>query len=258
MNPKQERLHGKVAVVTGTGSGIGQGCALMFARHGAKVVGCDINAASSEATVAAARKEGLEMSSVQPCDMTDAAAVRGLCDFAVKQYGGIDILLNAAATAVFAPIEQMTLEDFQKTLRHELDVIFLACKTAWPHMVARGGGSIINIASMSSHEADQGLPGLAHCAGKGGVLSMTRQLAMEGSKHKIRANTISPGLILTGATRGVLESNPDFKNRALARMMVKRIGMPEDVAWCATFLASDESAYITAVDILVDGGIRAN
>jgi NAD(P)-dependent dehydrogenase (short-subunit alcohol dehydrogenase family) len=253
---KQHRLTGKVAIVTGIGSGIGKGCALMFARQGATVVGCDISAVAAEATVAEARADGIELLSFAPCDMTDPAAVEHLVDYTEKKCGGIDILLNAAATAVFAWIQDMTYNDWRKTLTGELDVVFLACKAVWPHMIKRGGGSIINFASANAYAALKGSAALAHCAGKGGVLAMTRQLAMEGGPHGIRANTIAPGMIVTGATKPVLKQ-PGFIENVLDKAMLGRVGQPEDIAWCATFLASDESSWVTGADYSVDGGATA-
>jgi len=252
----QRRLAGKIAVVTGIGSGIGKGCALMFARQGAKVVGCDLSASAAEATAVEARAAGLELLIHAPCDLTDPGAVRSFFDFVADRCGGLDILLNAAATAVFAWIEDLSYSDWRKTLTGELDVVFLACKAAWPYLVQRGGGSIINFASANAYGALKGSPALAHCAGKGGVLAMTRQLAMEGGPHLIRANTISPGMIVTGATRPVLEQ-PGFLDNVLEKKMLKRVGQPEDVAWCATYLASDEASWVTASDFSVDGGATA-
>jgi NAD(P)-dependent dehydrogenase (short-subunit alcohol dehydrogenase family) len=253
-----DRLKGKVALVTGTGSGIGKGCALMFARHGALVMGCDIQKGSAEETLAAARRESLPISSVHPCDLTNPADVEQVIAKTVEQYGGIDILVNAAAFGAFAWISEMDyVTQWKATLTGELDVVFLACKAAWPHLIRRGGGSIINFASANAYVALPGSPALAHCAGKGGVLAMTRQLALEGAPHHIRANTISPGMIVTGATRPVLESVPGFEETVRSRMMLKRLGQPEDVAWCATYLASDESSWVTGADFSIDGGATA-
>jgi NAD(P)-dependent dehydrogenase (short-subunit alcohol dehydrogenase family) len=258
MSMLSDRLKGKVALVTGTGSGIGKGCALMFARHGARVMGCDIHAAAAEETAALARHENLPFDSVHPCDLGNPSEVDALLGATVHRYGGIDILVNAAAFAAFAWIEQMDyVSQWKATLAGELDVVFLACKAAWPHLIARGGGSIINFASANAYVALPGSPALAHCAGKGGVLAMTRQLALEGAPHHIRANTISPGMVVTGATKPVLESVPGFEENVRSRMMLKRLGQPEDVAWCATYLASDESSWVTAADISVDGGATA-
>lgn len=249
-----QRLHDKVAVVTGSGNGIGRGCALRFAREGARVVGCDIDAAAAEQTVALAAAEGFPIDSVHPCDLTDPAQVERLMALAVERHGGLHVLVNAAAWVSFAFIEDLDYEtQWRTTIVGELDIVFLACKAAWPHLKASGGGSIINFASANAHEALQGSGGLAHCATKGAVLAMTRQLAMEGGPHNIRANTISPALIVTAATRPRLEQ-PGFTDAMLAKMMLPRLGTPDDIAWCATFLASDESSWVTASDYRVDGG----
>jgi NAD(P)-dependent dehydrogenase (short-subunit alcohol dehydrogenase family) len=252
------RLTDKVAIVTGSGSGIGRGCALMFARQGAQVVGCDIDPERAGETLALARAEGLAMQSVHPCDLTRPDDVQRLVDFAVGAHGGLDILVNAGAFGVFAWIEEMDFErDWKRTLSGELDVVFLACKEAWPHMKARGGGSIINFASANARLAFKPSPALAHCAGKGGVLAMTRQLAMEGGPHGIRANTISPALVETNATRLPLETIPGFREEVLNQSMIKRLGRPEDIGWCAIYLASDESGWVTGADFAIDGGATA-
>jgi NAD(P)-dependent dehydrogenase (short-subunit alcohol dehydrogenase family) len=250
------RLAGKVALVTGIGSGIGQGCALMFARHGARVMGCDIDPASAEATLANARAEGLAIESVQPCDLTRPDDVDRLVAATIESYGQLDVLVNAAAFGAFAWIHEMDYwTQWKATLAGELDVVFLACKAAWPHLTRRGG-SIINFASANAYVALEGSPALAHCAGKGGVLAMTRQLAMEGAPHGLRANTISPAMVVTGATKPVL-ALPGFEANVMKKLMLKRLGTPEDIAWMATFLASDESTWITAADFAVDGGATA-
>ena len=251
---RSQRLAGKVALVTGIGSGIGRGCALMFARHGARVMSCDLDVAQAEEGLALARAEGLDIDSVHPCDLTRPADVDRLVAHTVERFGGFDILVNAAAWGAFAPIETMDFErDWRRTLSGELDVVFLACKAAWPHLVARRGGSIINFASANAHVTLRGSPALAHCAGKGGVLAMTRQLAAEGARHGIRANTISPALVVTGATKPVLEL-PGFLENVMAKSMIQRLGQPEDIAWCAVYLASDESTWVTAADFCIDGG----
>jgi len=252
-----ERLKGKVAVVTGTGSGIGQECALMFARHGAAVMGCDINAAAAQATIDEARRQGLGIDSCHPCDLTDAAQVEKLMARAAERFGGIDVLVNAGAFGAFGFIEQLDyLRDWKRTLNGELDVVFLGCQSAWPYLKQRGGGCIVNFASANAHVAHPVAGALAHCAGKGGVLAMTRQLAAEGGPHNIRANSISPAMIVTGATRPQLEE-PGYKEGILAKLMIKRLGQPEDVAWFATYLVSDEAGWVTGADFRIDGGATA-
>lgn len=256
MNPR--RLDGKAAIVTGIGSGIGRACALMFARHGARVMGCDLDPVGAEATVMQAKEEGLTLDSLHPCDLTLQSDVQKLVELTIQRHGRLDILANVAAWGAFAPFEEMHYQDqWMKTLAGELDVVFLACKAAWPHLKASGRASIINFASVNAYEGLAGGGAVAHCAGKGGVLAMTRQLAVEGGPHGIRANTISPGLIVTNATRPRLESDPAYRETVEAKQMLGRLGTPEDVAYVATFLASDEAGFVTASDYKVDGGVTA-
>ena len=251
------RLHGKVAVVTGSGSGIGRGCALMFARHGAHVMGCDIDVAAAQATLDQGARENLALDSLHPCDLTKPADIERLMAHTCERYGGLDVLVNAGAFGAFGFIEQLDYErDWKRTLSGELDVVFLGCKAAWPHLRQRGGGSIVNFASANAHVAHPVAGALAHCAGKGGVLAMTRQLACEGGPHNIRANSISPAMIVTAATRPELEK-PGYMEAILARLMIKRLGQPDDIAWFATYLVSDEASWVTGADFRIDGGATA-
>jgi NAD(P)-dependent dehydrogenase (short-subunit alcohol dehydrogenase family) len=253
--PGYGRLIGKVALVTGIAHGIGQGIALMYARQGAHVVGCDIDAEGAAVTAAKAASEGWRIDAIA-CDLMSEDGAQALIDKAVTLHDGFDILVNAAAVGIFKFIDDMTYADWRTTMVGELDIVFLAVKAAWPHLKARGGGSIINFASANAYHALEQSGALAHCAGKGGVLAMTRQLAMEGGVHNIRANTISPALIKTKATEEPLK-NPAFVENVLAKGMIKRLGTPEDAAWLATFLGSDESTWITGSDFNLDGGATA-
>ena len=250
------RLKDKVCIITGTGSGMGRAAALLFCAEGAKVVGCDINAANGEATVREAKTAGGQMVSLQPCDLTKQERCDALVKLALDTYGGIDVVYNNAAMAYFGWIDDFTVEEFERNTNEELVIVYRFCKTVWPHLIARGGGSIINVASTSAKIAYKVTPAVAHMAAKGGVLAMTRQMAMEGGKHNIRANTVSPGLIETAQTREMLKS-PEFIGPMLDKLMVGRIGQPEDVAPAALFLASDESSFVTGADIAVDGGTTA-
>jgi NAD(P)-dependent dehydrogenase (short-subunit alcohol dehydrogenase family) len=255
---RSDRLSGKVALVTGSGSGIGRGCALMFARHGAQVIGSDINSSTAAATAALARQEGLTLHSIDPIDLTDPAAVQRLIDAAVERCGRLNVLVNCGAWGAFEWIENMDYEQhWRRTLAAELDSVFLVCKAAWPHLKASGAASIINLASANAFVALEGSPALAHCAGKGGVLAMTRQLAMEGAPHNIRANSICPGMTVTSATRPVLETMPDIRESARRKTMLARFGEPEDIAWAALYLASEEASWVTGADFSIDGGATA-
>jgi NAD(P)-dependent dehydrogenase (short-subunit alcohol dehydrogenase family) len=233
------RLAGKIAVVTGAASGIGEGCARRFRDEGATVIGVDLHGTD------------------QICDLTDEAAVSALMAEVGSANGRIDILVNAAAFAAFDWIEDLSFADWRKTLTGELDIVFLPTRAAWPWLKASRRAAIVNFASANAHHALEGSAALAHCAGKGGVLAMTRQLAMEGAPHGIRANTISPGFIETAATTAHLKAVPALRARVLAKNMIKRLGTPADVASCAAWLCSDEAGYVTGADIAVDAGATA-
>jgi NAD(P)-dependent dehydrogenase (short-subunit alcohol dehydrogenase family) len=199
---------------------------------------------------------GGEMVSLQPVDLSVAAGAERLVAFAVEHFGGFDIVYNNAAMAYFAFVPDMDFETFDRTQREEVDIVFHLVKAAWPHLIARGGGSIINIASTAAKRASAGQGMLAHSAAKAAVIAMTRQYATEGAPHGIRANTISPGMIRSAQTEPRMLQE-GWTERAIARQLIKRIGEPPDVVYAAIFLASDESSLITATDIGVDGGTLA-
>ncbi len=250
------RLNGKVALVTGIGAGIGRGIALMFAREGATVIGCDINPVTASATVEAAATEGLTISSVHPCDLTSPVDAKRYVEFAAAQHGRIDMLVNAAAIPPhMASAAEMDYQgQWVPTLVGEVDIVFLATQAAWPYLLESGKASIINFASVNAFRGSSNFGMVAHCAGKAAVLGMTRQLALEGGPL-IRANTISPGLVVTAATESAGGTQGAIRANLLARIPMKRLGSPEDIAWCAVFLASDESSWITGSNFPVDGGV---
>ncbi|MFB6672059.1 SDR family NAD(P)-dependent oxidoreductase [Streptomyces sp. NPDC056390] len=251
------RLDGKIALITGIAGGQGRAAAALFAAEGARVVGCDVRADDCQETVDQIVKAGGQAWATAPLDLSDSAAAKAWIDEAVEREGGIDILYNNASKPRFAPIPEMSDEDWQFTMHNELDLVYYACRAAWPHLVARGGGSIINTASVVGSFASPGTVGSgAHAAAKGGVLALTRVLANEGAPHGIRANSISPGMIATPATEPLLAA-PGGPERYLKNVMIKRIGTSEDIAAAALFLASDESSWVTGTDQVVDGGFSA-
>ncbi len=156
-----QRLKGKVALVTGAGSGIGQGCALLFARQGAHVFASDINEPAVQVTAAQAEAAGFPLAGVARVDLTQQAQVRQWVAGAKASAGGIDILVNAGADATWGLIEDISLADFRYTMELEVDIVFIACQAVWPVMKQRGGGSIINFASTMAHQAQAGTPGLS-------------------------------------------------------------------------------------------------
>jgi NAD(P)-dependent dehydrogenase (short-subunit alcohol dehydrogenase family) len=248
------RLAGKVCVVTGTGGSIGRATALVFAQEGALVVGCGHDVAPAEATVDLVRSAGGQMVSMQPCDLTDPAACKALVDLAVRTHGRIDVLFNLAATQYFNWLEDITDDEWTGARQSEVDLVFYLTRAAWPHLKT-SGGVVVNMASLNASLSFKILPSLAHTTNKAGIIGMTRQLAMEGREHGIRANSISPGLIESNATRGQLE-DPEWASYMLGKTLLGRLGRPEEVANVALFLASDDSSYVTGTDIVVDGGMK--
>ncbi len=249
-----KRLESKIAVVTGFGQGIGREIALRYAAEGATVIGTEINVEMTEEVVATAKERGLDVRGVAPADMFDNDAVEKAIGDVGREFGRIDILVANACGVVMVPIEQMSVKDFNYTLNGEVTSAFMASKAAWPYM-KENGGSIITFASASAHRGIVGLPVIAHASGKGAVLAMTRQLSVEGGPHGIRANSISPGFVLTPSTRPSIEQIPEFADKIKSGLSIDRLGKPEDIAAGCVFLASDEANYITGIDLKIDGGM---
>ena len=248
------RLDGKRALISGTGGGIGRAAAVLCAREGAHVVGCDLDPETSAQTVELVRAEGGRMDAIAPVDLaTEEGAGRWVRE-AVTLAGGIDVLVNNASAIRFGPIGTLSFADWSFTIRHELDIVFLVTRATWPHLVAGGGGSIVNVASITASRGAFFMPQNAHGAAKGGVLALTYQLVVEGGPHGIRVNAVSPAMTETPHTAPML-ADPDGPGASIAaRVPLGRWGQPEDVAHAIVFLASDEARHVSGANIPVDGG----
>jgi meso-butanediol dehydrogenase/(S,S)-butanediol dehydrogenase/diacetyl reductase len=247
------RLAGKIALISGVGGGVGRASALRFAAEGARVVGCDLNKDACSETVAMAEGQMTGMGGIDLGDPDQAAA---WVDEAAEVYGGVDILFNNASAIRFGRIDELAPADWNFTLRNELDLVFYTTRAAWKHLIARGGGSIVNVGSIAALRGVEFTAQNAHSAAKGGVLALTLQLVAEGGKHGIRANAISPGITYTPATAPMLDDPPaEFRQLVLDRIPMGRVGQPEDIANAALFFASDESAWVSGANLVVDGGL---
>jgi meso-butanediol dehydrogenase / (S,S)-butanediol dehydrogenase / diacetyl reductase len=245
------RLDGKVVFITGTAGGQGRAAARLFAREGARIFGCDVKEADAVETLELVREAGGNMNS-SLVDLTDPASVTQWIDDGVSQAGRIDVLYNNAGNPKMSFIADMTHEEWSYTIHAELDIIFNAVKPAWEHFLQQGGGAIINTASVAGHRGFGAVGQTAHSAAKGGILAMTKQLAVEGAPHKIRVNSISPGGVITPGL-GVL--SPEQLEMVEKMHPIGRAGRPDDIAYCALYLASDEAGWVTGSDFVIDGGL---
>jgi NAD(P)-dependent dehydrogenase (short-subunit alcohol dehydrogenase family) len=248
------RLQNKVALITGIGGGMGRAAALRFAAEGARVVGADLFEEGLQETVRLVRAAGGEITGFAPINLADAEAAANWVDTAAGVYGGIDILYNNASSNRMAPIEELSIAEWDYTIRHELDLVFYACKAAWPHLKARGGGVILNTASIAGTRGVEFVEQNAHGAAKAGVINLTQQLAVEGGPHGIRVVALSPGFTVTSMTAWLIDDGPQSLRDDLARTPLRRAGQPEDIVNAALFLASDEASWITGTNLVVDGG----
>jgi NAD(P)-dependent dehydrogenase (short-subunit alcohol dehydrogenase family) len=242
-------LEGKVAVITGAGSGMGRASAEVFVREGAQVLAVDISGREDE-TAAALGDDVV----AQRCDMTDEAQVEAAFARAVEQFGRVDAVLNSAGIAGAGALADVTMEEYDRMLDVDLRGVLLGTKHGIRTMVATGGGAIVNWSSIGGLNASR-MPTALYSAAKAGVIAVTKAAAVEYGTQGIRANVICPGFIETEMSggKGAAARFPQIvDNTAL-----KRGGQPEEVAELASFLASDRAGYITGATLVIDGGVMA-
>jgi NAD(P)-dependent dehydrogenase (short-subunit alcohol dehydrogenase family) len=242
-------LEGKVAVITGAGSGMGRASAAVFVREGARVLAVDVSG-QEEATVA----ELGDAVVAHRCDMTDEAQVEAAFARALEVFGKVDAVCNSAGIAGACALADVTMEEYDRMLDVDLRGVLLGTKHAIRSMVPTGGGSIVNWSSIGGLNASR-MPTSLYSAAKAGVIALTKAAAVEYGEQGIRANTICPGFIETPMSggKGASERFPQIvQNTAL-----KRGGQPEEVAELASFLCSDRAGYITGAVLVIDGGVTA-
>lgn len=252
------KLKDKVAVITGAGSGIGRATAILFAKEGAKVVVVDCDRDSGEETVKIIKESGGEAIFVY-ADVSKSLDVQKMVESVVSKYGAIDILFNNAGINVALPITELTEEIWDNIINVNLKGVFLCCKYVIPVMKRQGSGVIINMGSTSA------LIGVAYfgayTASKGGVLALTRTIALEVAPFNIRVNCICPGMVETPLSKRTWERmgiSEEKRGERAKLVPLGRVGKPEEIARVALFLASEGSSYMTGANIVVDGGWTAH
>jgi NAD(P)-dependent dehydrogenase (short-subunit alcohol dehydrogenase family) len=249
------RLEGRVAVITGAAAGIGAACAERFAREGARIAGLDVAKPGDAAWRSVV--EAAPDSSFHQVDVRDEAALAAVVADVGERFGRIDALVNAAGVAGGGAVHQLDGDEWDRVLDVNLKGTFLACKHVLQRMLAQQSGSIVNIASVEGLEGFEG--GSAYNASKGGVVLLTRNMALDYGRKGIRVNAICPGFIETPLFDALwqMEGLAAIKERVRDAHQLGRFGRPEEVAAAALFLVSDEASFVTGVALPVDGGFTA-
>ncbi len=250
------RLKGKVCIITGAGSGIGQASARLFAKEGALVVVADIDLRAARATATGIRKAGGEAVAEQ-VDVTDEAQTVALAGRVVKKFKRIDVLFNNAGISGVGDVQETKPDLFDRVMSVNVRGVYLMSRAVVPHMIKQRSGSIVN---MSSCIAEIGLARrVSYAASKGAVLAMTKSMQVDVAPHGIRVNALLPGTILTPFVERYLKDSYKDPEEGYAsirkRQLTSELGKPEDVAYAALYLASDESRFVMATGLVVDGGV---
>ena len=251
------RLKNKVAIITGSGAGIGKAMAEAFVKEGAKVVGASRRSSNGQPVIDNIVAQGGEAIFVK-CDISIEDDVKGLINTTIEKYGQIDILVNNAGVNFVKPFEQLETADWDRVINTDLRGTYLCSRYAIYHMLKAGKGSIINIGTVHSMQC---MPGAApYDAAKWGMVGLTKSMAVEFASRNIRVNVLSPGLIDTQIWMDIKNAAPDL-DKCLSfwksNIPAGRVGTPKEVASAAVFLASDEASYVTGANFLVDGGMTS-
>jgi len=250
------RLGGKVCLITGAGSGIGRASALLFAREGATVLAADVDAEAGKATVDEIEASG-GRGEAHAVDVTDQVQTESLAHWAADRFGRIDVLFNNAGISGVGSIEETSPELFDRVMAVNVRGVYLVSRAVTPYMVRQGFGSIIN---MSSCIAQIGLARrVSYAASKGAVLAMTKSMQVDLAPHGVRVNALLPGTIMTPFVKRYLRESYEDPEQGYAsiraRQLGDELGTPEDVAHAALYLASDESRFVMASGLVIDGGV---
>ena len=247
------RLDGKVCVITGAGGGMGRDATILFSEEGAQVCAADVNFAAAQETVAQARD-----AFAHQVDVADEASVKAMMDATVERYGGVDILYNNAGISPDddASILDTSVEAWDRVQAVNTRGVFLCCKHGIPHLLERGGGSVINVASFVAI-VGAATSQISYTASKGAVLSMTRELAVQFARQGVRVNALCPGPVETPLLLRIFGDDPAALERRRNHWPTGRLAKAREVVNGALFLASDESSYVTGATFLVDGGLTA-
>ncbi len=246
-----QRFNGKTVIVTGAASGMGRGFAERFSQEGANVVLCDMDE-DKLTEVAHQLPDARTLAHV--CDVSDFAAVQELVAAAVKRFGGLDVMVNNAGIASEGNVLEVPLDEWKKTIDTDLSGVFHGCRAALPELL-KTRGCIVNTASVSGLAADWSMS--AYNAAKGGVVNLTRAIALDFGAQGVRANAVCPSLTHTGMTEDMLKDKA-LVAKFMERMPLKRVAEPADIAGVVAFLASDDAAFINGVNLPVDGGVMAS
>jgi NAD(P)-dependent dehydrogenase (short-subunit alcohol dehydrogenase family) len=247
------RISDKVAIITGAASGIGRTTAILFAKEGGKVVVADKNEVGGNETVDLIRSDGGQ-AIFDYVNVTSATDIQGMVKTTINTYGKLNILVNNAGIATRLPVVDLSEEDWDRNIDVNLKSIYLSSKYAIPRMIENGGGSIVNIASI--YGIVGGRIRAAYAASKGGVVNLTRSMALDYALHKVRVNCVCPGFVNTPLLKNILKNKEEYQALADLHPM-GRFGDMLEIALGVLYLASDESSFVTGIALPIDGGYTA-